>query len=80
MNLLSFQHNGSPVDVFFDIDWKTSKITNVEVTSGGLAPNARRVHLTDDDRAGLIDAIVAEVAILTVEAAAMRKAGITVNA
>ena len=80
MNLLSFQHNGSPVDVFFDIDWKTSKITNVEVTSGGLAPNAQRVHLTDDDRAGLIDAIVAEVAILTVEAAAMRKAGIAVNA
>ena len=80
MNLLSFRHNGSPVDVFFDIDWKTSKITNVEVTSGGLAPTAQRVHLTDDDRAGLMDAIVAEVALLTIEAAAERKAGITVNA
>jgi hypothetical protein len=80
MNLLPFTFRGSQVDVFFDIDWKTHKVTNLDVTDGGLSPRAQRIWLSDEDRAVLVDAIIAEVALSTIEVAAAKKAGLVANA
>ena len=80
MNLLPFTFHGAPVDVFFDIDWQTHKVTNLDVTRGGLSPTAQRIPLSDEDRTILTDAIIAEVALSTLEVAAAKKAGLVANA
>lgn len=61
MNMIQFNRDGKPYDVFFNIDFQKKLVDNIVVTNGGLAGTP--LAISENDRLAIRRQIEYEVAL-----------------
>lgn len=61
MNMIQFNRDGQPYDVFFNIDFQKKLVDNITVTAGGI--NGTPLVLSDIDRQSIKMQIEYEIAL-----------------
>lgn len=61
MNMIQFNRDGQPYDVFFHVDFQKKLVDNIVVTNGGLAGTS--LTISEDDREAIRRQIEYEIAI-----------------